>query len=160
MRRIGYAVLGNRDQQLASTRISVFNTLGKLRERGYQPEILDQGAVYSPDRDVSQLAQQAVSRRFSENDIVYFQSLRGESAITAANVLRRQRIRTVFGCATTSRLRRSKRATQQLCPRDGSKSSTPHICRPKSTSYTMASSFLTHANTRMLPQVADLAPCS
>jgi glycosyltransferase involved in cell wall biosynthesis len=96
-RKIGYIMLGDTDKVLASTRITILNTLDLIRQNGYDPMILDKSSFYDPFRNLNGVVEEAVSQGFGDGDIVYIQSMRSESAIDSVNKFRGLGIKTVFG---------------------------------------------------------------
>ncbi|MBT4824657.1 glycosyltransferase family 4 protein [Candidatus Woesearchaeota archaeon] len=96
-RKIGYVMLGDTDKVLASTRITILNTLDLVRENGYKPIILDKSSFYDPFREMNGIVDKAMAHGFGEGDVVYLQSMRSKSAVEAANRFRSMGIKTIFG---------------------------------------------------------------
>lgn len=92
--RIGFVLLSPAKEPIPSTRISVLNMLPYLREAGFRPTIVFEPQVATERPDLGELPARVARTGL---DIVYFQKVRGPSAVAAADALRGMGVKTVYG---------------------------------------------------------------
>ena len=91
--RIGFILLSNSNNPIPSTRIVVLNMLPFLRASGFDPHIVFEPDTSTKTPDVCGLIEKIKSQNF---EIIVFQKVFGDSALTLANELREAGIKTVF----------------------------------------------------------------
>lgn len=92
--RLGFVLLSNRRNPIASTRISVLNLLPYLNEAGFETHILFEPEEATETPVLSGVAERAVELGL---DVVYFQKVHGPSVLQAVRDLSNRNIKTVFG---------------------------------------------------------------
>jgi glycosyltransferase involved in cell wall biosynthesis len=93
MSKIGFALLSNSRDPIPSTRIACLNLFPRLREAGFEPEILFEPAAASEMPDVTGLVERVLARGCK---IVVFQKIHGWSVLQAVTRLRNAGVRTIY----------------------------------------------------------------
>jgi glycosyltransferase involved in cell wall biosynthesis len=92
--KIGFVLLSNRQDPIPSTRISILNMLPYLERSGYEPHVLFEPDHGNEEPNLTGVVDRAVSLGI---DIVYFQKVRGRSAVETASQLSARGIKTIYG---------------------------------------------------------------
>lgn len=92
--KIGFVLLSNRNNPLASTRVSVLNMMDYLKHCCFEPTIIFEPKNADETPHIDGLCENAKKAGIK---IVYFQKVHGQSVIKEAIRLRENGIKTVFG---------------------------------------------------------------
>ena len=92
--KVGFVLLSSRKDPIPSTRISVLNMLPYLEKSGYEPHILFEPEYGNEEPNLTGVVDRAVALGI---DIVYFQKVRGRSAVETASHLSARGIKTIYG---------------------------------------------------------------
>jgi glycosyltransferase involved in cell wall biosynthesis len=92
--KIGFVLLSNRKDPIPSTRISVLNMLPYIEKSGYEPHILFEPDHGNEEPNLTGVVDRAITLGI---DIVYFQKVRGRSAVETARQLSDRGIKTIYG---------------------------------------------------------------